>query len=559
MLTRTTGTVGRGFERLSSGLRINGAKDDAAGLSISARMTAQIRGSSQAVRNALDSVSLLQTAEGALEETTNILQRMRELSVQAGNQTLNAGDRGAIQSELEELKSELNRINESTQFNSKQVFSQHRAVSTKQTYERNGLLNKFGAVKYDIDDDLQHYPAGTYSEVLSVQEAAERRSYVIDGMKRGWLQESERMIAKHYGLYGHGETIEVDFTQEDGDFADAPSGVLAFVSGDGPMRMHIDLNDFNITDEASGGDPTLYHDRIIAHEMVHVAMNSNGLRQSGADSWFNEGAAEFIHGAIDTRVITLDDSFDATSSADINYGEAYVAVAALHQDIKAQGGAGIKDLFDELKSGQSLSQAIGATTQWADGASFLAAFTVTGGLGDATLADLNALRLQGDSGGVGNLIDGNPALDAEEVVNDEFIDDAPSGGGTQLTMQIGANVGEELDISISSFNADAMDLTTLDVTDIHRVDFAIAGLDDAISYVSAQRSKLGALQNRLASTVENLNTATENLSASRSRIMDADFASETSQLSRAQIIQQASVSVLAQANAQPQLALSLLS
>lgn len=126
-------------------------------------------------------------------------------------------------------------------------------------------------------------------------------------------------------------------------------------------------------------------------------------------------------------------------------------------------------------------------------------------------------------------------------------------------MQIGANVGEELDISISSFNADAMDLTTLDVTDIHRVDFAIAGLDDAISYVSAQRSKLGALQNRLASTVENLNTATENLSASRSRIMDADFASETSQLSRAQIIQQASVSVLAQANAQPQLALSLLS
>lgn len=557
MLTSTTRTVARSFERLSSGLRISAAKDDAAGLSITSRMTAQIKGSTQAVRNALDSVSLLQTAEGALEETSNILQRMRELSVQAGNQTLNANDRVSIQAELEALKSELNRINESTQFNKQQVFSQHRAVSTNQTFDRNGLLHKFGIVKYDIDDKLQHYPSGTYSEVLSVQEAAERRSYVIDGMKNGWLQESERMIAKHYGLYGHGETIEVDFTEEEGEVADAPSGVLAFVSGDGPIRMHIDLNDFKITDEPSGGDPTLYHDRIIAHEMVHVAMNSNGIRQSGSDRWFNEGAAEFIHGAIDTRSITLDDSFSVVTGASINYGEAYVAVAALHQDIKSQGGNGIKDLFAELKKGKTLSEAIGNTTQWASGADFITAFTATS-LGSDTLNDLTQLKLQGDSGGVGNLMDGQPALDAKEVVNDFFIDDPPSGGGTHLVMQIGANVHEELEISISSFNTDAMDLTTLDVTDFHRVDFAIAGLDDAIHYVSAERSKLGALQNRLTSTVENLNVATENLSASRSRIMDADFAFETSLLSKAQIIQQASVSMLAQANAQPQLALSLL-
>jgi flagellin len=119
--------ISTGFERLSSGLRVNGAKDDAAGLSISTRMTAQVKGTQQATRNANDSISYLQTAEGALNETTNILQRMRELTVQAGNETLNAQDREAIQGEVTQLMAELDRINETTNFNNKKKF----LVSTK--------------------------------------------------------------------------------------------------------------------------------------------------------------------------------------------------------------------------------------------------------------------------------------------------------------------------------------------------------------------------------------------------------------------------------------------
>merc|ERR1712171_29695 len=116
-LTSTSSSLSRSFERLSSGLRINGARDDAAGLSITTRFTAQIRGLNQAVRNSNDGISLAQTAEGALNETTNILQRIRELAVQSANDTNNSSDRESLQAEVKQLKAELNRISETTNFN----------------------------------------------------------------------------------------------------------------------------------------------------------------------------------------------------------------------------------------------------------------------------------------------------------------------------------------------------------------------------------------------------------------------------------------------------------
>ena len=122
-LTSTSNSLGRSFERLSSGLRINSAKDDAAGLSITNRFTAQIRGLNQAVRNSNDGISLAQTAEGALNETTNILQRMRELSVQAANDTNSDSDRASLQAEVAQLKDELNRISETTNFNGNKILS----------------------------------------------------------------------------------------------------------------------------------------------------------------------------------------------------------------------------------------------------------------------------------------------------------------------------------------------------------------------------------------------------------------------------------------------------
>lgn len=562
-LTSSSGSLSRSFERLSSGLRINGAKDDAAGLSISMRMTAQVRGTQQAIRNSNDTISSLQTAEGALEETTNILQRMRELSVQAGNRTLNVSDRAAIQSELEQLKSEINRINETTTFNGAKLFSQHKTNSLAQTYKDNGRLSSFGEVTYDTDDDLSHYAAGTYAGALSVEEAAERRSYVIDGMKKSWLARAEDRIQEYFGFGGAGYDIAVDFTEEDGD---QPGGSAAFVAGPkNPLRLHVDLNDVEMDDDNVG-------ERLIAHELVHAVAFANDLIQPAtladgttAAGWFNEGLAEFIIGGTERLFDSdydLNNAFNTGSFGSANpidYGAAFVAVATLHQDIvDNQAGEGIKDLLRELSTnGNDLDAAFAATTSFTSVQNYIDSFLPLGSAVETELKD-NYQNGDYDTGAVGGLFDDQEALTHETVITDGSISTQGKHGGVKSYAQIGANVGESLDVTISSFNTDAMDLTSLDVTEFEYVDFAISGLDDAINYVSAQRAELGALQNRLESTINNLSTTQENISASRSRIMDADFSQETTNLTRAQIIQQASVSVLAQANVQPQLALSLL-
>ena len=527
-------------------------------------MSSQVRGARQAVRNALDITSMVQTAEGALNETTNILQRMRELSIQAGNEFLNRDDRSAIQAELNQLKDEVNRINETTLFNNEQVFSQHKTTSLKQTYENNGELNGY-SFTYDTDDDLSHYVENTtYANTMTIEEAATRRDAVVDGMKKRWLRESEKLIEQHYGLSANAEEVVVDFTEESGDFADEPGNALAFVASSTPQRMHIDLNDFSVGNNNSGGDANLYSDRIIAHEMVHVAMNANGIRED-TEVWFNEGAAEFIHGAADTRTITDDDLRDAFNASTINYAGAYVATAQLHLDIIAQGDTdGIKALFRELKTladgGHSASTRFDTALSnlGVSLTSFKAEFTSGPSARIQTFRNNLVSSANVDTGAVGNLIDGNEAKNAEDVLNDTLTPTEAKQGGVHFRAQIGDQADHSLNFSIGSFNIDAMGLESLNVEDYEKVDFAISGIEDALNYISDQRAELGAMQNRLESTVSNLESFAVNTSESQSRIVDADFAQETATLSQAQIIQQAATSILAQANTQPQLALSLL-
>ena len=544
-------SVERGFERLSSGLRINGARDDAAGLSISTRMTSQVRGAQQAVRNTNDSISFIQTAEGALNETTSILQRMRELTVQAGNEILSTADREAIQSELNQLMSEIDRINETTNFNNNAVFSQHNTVSLEQTFANGGELNGY-KVNYNDSEDLSG---------LGIADAVERRSFAIESLKTTWLPESERMVEDQFGLFGVGGSVEVDFV----DAGDAPGDVLAFVVSSEPQRLHLDLNDFPTTNSPHGGTPNLYSDRIIAHEFVHIAMNATGTAQA-VEGWFNEGAAELINGAADTRMSgTTAASYTATvadafNNATINYEGAYIATAYLHEEIQANGGTGIKDLFAELQTnGNSLDAAIATTTTHAGLAAFQADFQ-TAGNGDQFAADLkNASLASGDTGAIGgSILDGGAVLNAEDVISNEILSTTDKEGGVQVNFHIGGNSEDDFTMSVGSFNTNAMGLNTIDITDFNKVDFALSGLDDALKYVSKQRSKFGALQNRFESTINNLSTFSENTQVSRSRIVDADFSQETVNLTQAQIIQQASVSVLAQTNVSPQIALELL-
>ena len=553
-MNKTSLKVSRGFERLSSGLRINSAKDDAAGLQISTRMSAHIRGVQQASRNALDGMSYLQTAEGALGETTNILQRMRELVVQAGNEIISDPDRTAIQNELGQLRDEINRINGATEFNGQQIFSQHKTISVAQSLDHGGELNGY-TIDYELDLD-----AGAPADF------ADRRDSVIANLQSSWLRESEKLVEESFGLTGNGAAVRVTFDREAGDDASASAlgGFVAFVASSDPQRLHIDLHDFPSDNQPHGGNAPQYSDRILAHEFVHLAMNANNIRQSGVDSkWFNEGAAELVHGAADTRLAFRDNATidamvaDAFNDDPINYGGAYIAAAYLHDQIQQNGGEGVKDFFSALKSnGNDYESALGLAG-YANHAAFATDFAANGSAFGRDLRDQS--EATGDTGSLnGSILGGGAVLNQEDIVPNDVYSGTEKRGGIALSLQIGADEGQELNTYIGSFNADALGLTSLDVTDFNQYDAMLYSVDDALNYVSNRRSEFGALQNRLESTINSLAVARETTSASRARIRDADIAHETSELTQAQIIQQASVSVLSQANASPQLVLSLL-
>ncbi len=535
----------RSLERLSSGLRINSARDDAAGLAISERMRSQIRGLDQATRNANDGISLLQTTEGAMSTVTENLQRIRELAVQAANPTNSVSDKQALQAEVTQRIAEIDRIGQQTTFNGERVFSER-----------------------------------TASVVGDVNQLA-----VLDGLKGGWLEQSERRIQQYFGLSGDGAAMDIEFTT----FSDGAGGtaarVMSAVGGSGKgtnLKLQVDMSDFAPPNLPNGGSAPMYNDRIIAHEMVHAVMarSTNWGNLVSSHLWFVEGTAEFIHGAderlaadkgagtFQSVINALDNGFDATSA---DYSAAYGAVKFLHAEIKAAGGSGIKDVMTYLTNNPtaSLNAAIAAHTGYADAAAFLSAYD--GGAGATFLSGLDLGN--SDTGAIGGYdTDGGAVLTAETVISgagSRSGDDVLSGFdetfqtiatasnyGTISKLQIGANVGETLETQNFAMRTSALDIADVDVVNLAST--ALSKIDRALNYVNSQRAGVGAQLNRLESAIANLRNSSENASASRSRIMDADYASETAALTRSQILQQAGTAILAQANALPQNVLSLL-
>ena len=441
----------------------------------------------------------------------------------------------------------------------KQVFSQHKTISVKQSLANGGELKGY-KVDYELDLD-----AGAPADF------ATRRDSVIANLKSTWLREAEDLVEEQFGLSGNGGSVRVTFDSEPGDnaTASAAGGVVAFVSSSDPQRLHIDLHDFSTANQPNGGNPPQYSDRIIAHEFVHIAMNATGTRQaSNSDSaWFNEGAAELIHGAADTRLrfrtdaqiaTMVTNAFDAQgfNGNDIDYGGAYIAAAYIHDQIIQNGGTGIKDLFSALQSGTSFNDAL-SLAGYGDRATFDADFLANGAAFGQSLRD--QAQATGDTGSAhGSILGGGQVFTQESILANETFEGEEKQGGVKVDLQIGANAGDELGSYISSFNASAMGIANLDIVDFEKFEAALYGVDDALHFVSNQRSKLGALHNRLESTMNSLQVFETSTSASRSRIMDADFAAETAHLTRSQITQQASTSILAQANGSQQIVLSLL-
>ena len=534
--------LGTSLQRLSTGQRINSAKDDAAGLQISNRLTSQVRGLNVATRNANDGISLLQVAEGALQSVTDALQRIRSLGLQAMNGSNGASERTALDQEAQQLLQEINRVNETTTFAGRKVFDQ-----------------------------------GTFSVLGDPDQRA-----VLNALKGFWISEGEQRVFDAFGLTADGAELEITFTN------DSSSQTLASVSGTSgaggkifDQVLNVNLAYFDASTLPNGGSTPQYTDRVIAHEMAHAVMGRT-MNFAGLPSWFIEGTAEALQGADErlagdtaggTNTATILAAFNADDvSASAGYSGGYAAVRYMHEEIKAAGGKGIKDIMGYLQknSGSTLDQALtnaskGAFSSLAD---FSTQFNADAAAYVAGLDLSNA-----DTGAIGGFdADGGNVLTAENVlpnqgtglpgskgftlVEPELFNTNGVGGNTITQFQIGAEAYETIQVGFSAFSADAMALGRLDLGKTPGL--AVMDIDDALAYIDRQRGYMGALQNRLESTINNLQSIAENAAASRSRILDTDFAAETSNLVSRQIIEQAAQSVLAQANQRPQAVLSLL-
>lgn len=537
------------FERLSSGLRINGAKDDAAGLSITSRMTAQVRGVQKSIQNANDNISFLQTAEGALNEVTNILQRMRELTVQASNNgVLNTSDRQSIQAEITQLSDELNRINETTTFNGRKIFSQHKTISTS----------------------TEHADVTGFDETYYMASATAGSSAggIATAMKQSWFRESVDRIEKYYGITpAEGTDIVVDFIDDSSTAAYRGQVSASVDSGGSIVSMTLTFNTAKVAADSKGFSTAI-------HEATHAVMLASGVGTNS--SWWMEGTAEFMRGG-DSRLkdeidneggvenivaLTLSQTYLTANSIDFEsnrYAAAYAATRYLHATIKDQGHeGGIKAMMQELQSnGGDFDAAIKTVAGFADEESFLDAFQQVGAAFIKNELDLE----NGDIGVIGGYdADKGAITDLDNIVSYVAMFEEDKNGGVDLTMHIGPNGSDTLSMKIGSFNTGALNLSGdgVNVMSAVNTESLLVNIDAAIDYVSGQRSEFGAMQNRLDSTIASLQVNLETTSASRSRIMDADFSTESAGLATAQIIQQASVSILAQANASSSIALSLL-
>ena len=476
-LNQSTRSLNVRFERLSSGLRINRSADDAAGLSISTRMRSQVQGIQRSIQNATDWISLFQTAEGGLNEMNNMLQRMRELTVQANNGTLNDKDRGSLNLELKALISEIDRIAEGTNFNGINVLdgdlqnammqlgttsdTNERVTIRKLTSEHLGqgmLLSPNSSVQTAVSlNNVRQMQVKIGDEIIDV------RSTVASDDTLSTSLASNSAIAKAAAIndaFGGDPRFEVSVVN-----------TVAVLDGDGPITANV-----------LGPDSFL---------------EINGFKVSGIT--IQDGDAD---GTLRDSINAISDKTGVTAS--VNENQELV--------LTAQDGRNIETRF-VFNGSLTRSGVQGGTVQI------------------MAEADFQFLGMEG--------VRGN--------------DFAIAGSANTNTEVNFFNVDGYKDAQFGSTAVSTYDISTLE-----KAARTLKVIDLAIEDVAQERSSLGALQNRLEHTISNLSQTKENLSASQSRITDADFAVETSALAKNQIIQQAGVSVLAQANQSASVALTLL-
>ncbi|MCF6192848.1 MAG: flagellin [Kangiellaceae bacterium] len=481
-LGRTNEALQTTFQRLSTGLRINSAKDDAAGLQISNQLTSQISGLGVAVRNANDGVSLAQTAEGALQETTNILQRIRDLSVQSSNGTNSVEQRDALNAEVTQLRSEVDRIANTTRFGSRSLL--------------NGGLSNVA---------LQ---VGAFAnESISISIASAR------GVDLG------RVDTLNFDAGGFGT-------------AAATASAATAVSGLNVAQTLTFSVGNTSTDIAIAADAT-------AQDIADAVNGSVGKVSAAATT-----------GATVTFGVTTTDGTQAFTINGVNLGAqaaGTVTVQAANLKAAIEGDARLSNITVEVAAGV-------ATLRDTTGADIIFDDIILGAAGTVAVqaidaADVASGTSQAIATGQGTVVTGDVTFTTTST-DAVTLGTTQTGAGitTAATATPGAGVATDTGFRVS----------TIDISTFQGAQDAIGIIDAALTSIDSQRGDLGAIQNRLGSTIANLGSIIENVSAARSRIRDTDFAAETAELAKNQVLQQAGLSILAQANASSQSVLSLL-
>lgn len=619
------------MERLSSGLRVNSAKDDAAGLAISTGMESQIRGINQAVRNANDGISMSQTAEGAMDEMTNILQRVRELAIQSANDTNSASNRASIQAEVDQLYSELDRIATVTQFNGVNVLDGSVGSTTLQIGANAGEN-----LTFSIDSVTT-----TALNLNAVSGLGELNGGRVNNTSATLLNE---IAINGVGLAGiatganRAETMATEINSKSGISGVTASAynVVEGVGNQTGITSGVTIN--SIALGATGSMPELVD--VINRDVpgVIASVGSNGSLVLS-----NDTGVDIVIGAGGSEVGLTDDTFGgylALSSSDkspieIGLGSATTATADQLQQFgfnlaegsdKITGGGVSNTLIDGADGIQINGVDLGAVsgTSAADKAFAINAISAETGVTASATTEVKYEVIFPDVSTSTMILNGSTISMAGMVSLDQVVDKINTSGiqgvvataddvtgSIILTSQSGSDVsvttddgsslvksGVALTDNVADLNKGSITLTGENGKDVivtsnaasetakdtalgklGLVDFGgsasaigtglsvltvansentIERIDSALEQISNSRAGLGAIQNRLASTISNLENVSQNLSASKSRIVDADFASETSKLSKAQILQQAGTAMLSQANASTQNVLSLL-
>jgi len=542
-LNNTQNNLSKSLSRLSSGKRINGAADDAAGLAISEKMGAQTRGLAMAQRNAQDGISMIQTAEGALKETHSILQRMRELANQSANGTNTEADRQSIQDEISQLKSEVNRIAETTEFN------------TQSLLKGDGSVNLSGT---DIFADTE-----LSGGAINHTEASQSTTFglldntVDDGKTATWTL--------------NGEDVEVKFVADTGLTTDSASVDTSSVTENSVTINYNATTAANLDDTLKSALDSVItkNDTLAGNYSVTNTATDGEITVAAVSGGKFEGEDGSI-AAIDTSAafnVTLTGGAASVGTTTEVKASETIDFSGLETGTPADTNSDLKDLvgtgftingqqlefynsnegaYEGEATGVDISNALYEGTDSSKADALVASIVEQSDKVDGVdlTATTDTLTITATEGG--------------ESGNDIAVEDGGVQEKFKSSFQIGANSNQTMDVSIGDMSSQGLSIENIDVTTQEGAQKALDTLDSAISEVSAQRSQLGAVQNRLDHTINNLNTAEENLTAAESRISDVDMAKEMMSFTKNQILSQAGTAMLAQANQLPQGVLQLL-